>query len=232
MRMDFTEKESGEKIDIKTYKPGKLICVGMNYGSHIKEQDGRFPEKPVLFAKANSAVIKNDEKIIYPLQVKELDYEVELAVIIARKAKNVEPANVKDYIYGYTIINDITARDLQKNDGQWFRAKSFDTFAPIGPVIVPRDEIKDAQNLNLRSFVNGRKRQDSNTSEMIFKINDLISFISFFMTLDRGDLIATGTPAGVGIFSKEKKLLQPGDKIVCEIESIGQLINEVVMEGK
>jgi len=132
-----------------------------------------------------------------------------------------------DFIYGYTIINDITARDLQKNEGQWFRAKSFDTFAPIGPVIVPSDAIEDAQNLNLKSYVNGELRQNSNTSEMIFKINELISFISFSMTLDPGDLIATGTPAGVGIFSKEKKLLNPGDKIVCEIEKIGQLLNEV-----
>jgi len=213
--------------DINSYRPGKIVCVGMNYSSHIKEQDGRFPEKPVLFAKANGAVIKNGEKIIYPPQVKELDYEVELAVIIGRTAKNVEPAKVKDFIYGYTIINDITARDLQKNEGQWFRAKSFDTFAPIGPVIVPSDAIEDAQNLNLKSYVNGELRQNSNTSEMIFKINELISFISFSMTLDPGDLIATGTPAGVGIFSKEKKLLNPGDKIVCEIEKIGQLLNEV-----
>jgi 2-keto-4-pentenoate hydratase/2-oxohepta-3-ene-1,7-dioic acid hydratase in catechol pathway len=213
--------------DINNYRPGKIVCVGMNYSSHIKEQDGRFPEKPVLFAKANGAVIKNGEKIIYPPQVKELDYEVELAVIIGRTAKNVEPEKVKDFIYGYTIINDITARDLQKNERQWFRAKSFDTFAPIGPVIVQRDAIDDAQNLNLKSYVNGELRQNSNTSEMIFKINELISFISFSMTLDRGDLIATGTPAGVGIFSKEKKLLNPGDKIVCEIEKIGQLVNEV-----
>jgi 2,4-didehydro-3-deoxy-L-rhamnonate hydrolase len=225
--MDFIEKENKEKIEIKTYRPGKLICVGMNYSSHIKEQDGRFPEKPVLFAKANSSVIKNGEKIIYPPLVKELDYEVELAVIIGSRMKNVAAEMVKQFIYGYTIINDITARDLQKGEGQWFRAKSFDTFAPIGPAVILRDEIGDAQNLNLKSFVNGEIRQDSNTSEMIFKINDLLSFISHSMTLERGDLIATGTPAGVGIFSKEKKLLQPGDMIVCEIEKIGRLINEV-----
>jgi 2-keto-4-pentenoate hydratase/2-oxohepta-3-ene-1,7-dioic acid hydratase in catechol pathway len=226
--LDNIVKTENLKIpDINNYRPGKIVCVGMNYSSHIKEQDGRFPEKPVLFAKANGSVIKNGEKIIYPPQVKELDYEVELAVIIGRTAKNIAPENIKDFIYGYTIINDITARDLQKNEGQWFRAKSFDTFAPIGPVIVPRDKIEDPQNLNLKSYVNGELRQNSNTSEMIFKINDLISFISFSMTLDRGDLIATGTPAGVGIFSKEKKLLNPGDKIVCEIEKIGQLVNEV-----
>jgi 2-keto-4-pentenoate hydratase/2-oxohepta-3-ene-1,7-dioic acid hydratase in catechol pathway len=219
--------ESNSRIDIKTFVPGKLICVGMNYKSHILEQDGRFPEKPVLFAKSNSSIIKNGENIIYPEQTTQLDYEVELAVIIGKRMKNIAESRVPDFIYGYTIMNDITARDCQKSDGQWFRGKSFDTFAPIGPEIILKENLPDAQNLNLKSYVNGEMRQNSNTADMIFKISELISFISMSMTLERGDLISTGTPAGVGIFMKEKKLLMPGDEIVCEIEKIGILVNKV-----
>jgi 2,4-didehydro-3-deoxy-L-rhamnonate hydrolase len=222
-------KNSG-MIDIKSFIPGKIICIGMNYKSHILEQDGRFPEKPVLFAKSNSSVIKNGENIIYPAQVTQLDYEVELAVIIGKKMKNIAEHQVQEFIYGYTVLNDITARDLQKDDGQWFRAKSFDTFAPIGPAIILKENLPDAQNLKIKSYVNGKMRQNSNTSDMIFKINELISLISMFMTLERGDLISTGTPAGVGIFMKEKKLLLPGDEIVCEIEKIGTLVNKVKSE--
>jgi 2-keto-4-pentenoate hydratase/2-oxohepta-3-ene-1,7-dioic acid hydratase in catechol pathway len=220
-------RESNSRIDIKTFVPGKLICVGMNYKSHILEQDGRFPEKPVLFAKSNSSIIKNGENIIYPEQTTQLDYEVELAVIIGKRMKNIAESRVPDFIYGYTIMNDITARDCQKSDGQWFRGKSFDTFAPIGPEIILKENLPDAQNLNLKSYVNGEMRQNSNTADMIFKISELISFISMSMTLERGDLISTGTPAGVGIFMKEKKLLMPGDEIVCEIEKIGILVNKV-----
>jgi len=222
--------ESNSRFDIETFVPGKLICVGMNYRSHMLEQDGRFPEKPVLFAKSNSSIIKNGENIIYPAQTIQLDYEVELAVIISKKMKNIAESQVPDFIYGFTIMNDVTARDCQKSDGQWFRSKSFDTFAPIGPTIILKENLTDVQNLNLKSYVNGELRQNSNTSEMIFKINELLSFISMSMTLERGDLISTGTPAGVGIFMKEKKLLRPGDEIVCEIEKIGILVNKVKSE--
>ncbi|MCG9480004.1 MAG: fumarylacetoacetate hydrolase family protein [Actinomycetia bacterium] len=215
------------EIDIKTYVPGKIICVGMNYKSHVDEQDGRFPTKPVLFSKANSSIIKNGQVIVYPPQTKELDYEVELAVIIGKKTSKVSKEEVFSHIYGYTIINDITARDIQREEGQWYRGKSFDTFAPIGPRIVAGEEIEDPQNLNLRSYVNRELRQNSNTSEMIFDIKILISYISQTITLMPGDLLATGTPAGVGIFSKEKKLLSVGDEITCEIENIGKLTNRV-----
>jgi 2-keto-4-pentenoate hydratase/2-oxohepta-3-ene-1,7-dioic acid hydratase in catechol pathway len=216
------------KFDINNYSPGKIVCAGMNYKSHINEQDGRFPSKPVLFAKAASSIIKDGENILYPPEVKELDYEVELAVIIGSKMKDVSEKDVLSHIYGYTIINDLTAREIQKNEGQWFRAKSFDTFAPIGPVIIPKNKIQDPQNLHLKSYVNGKLRQNSNTSDMIFKIFELISYISKSMTLEAGDLIATGTPAGVGVFMKEKKFLLPGDEIACEIEKIGKLVNKVV----
>lgn len=216
------------KPDIKTYTPGKIICLGMNYKSHVKEQNGRFPEKPILFAKANSCIIKNREHIIYPREVRELDYEVELAVVIGKKAKDIPEKKVSDYIYGYTIMNDITARDIQNNESQWYRAKSFDTFGPTGPVIISKHKIPNPQNLNLKSFVNGKLRQNGNTSDMIFGVYILISYISRSITLEAGDLISTGTPAGVGIFMKEKKLLKPGDVITCEIENIGKLENKVV----
>jgi 2-keto-4-pentenoate hydratase/2-oxohepta-3-ene-1,7-dioic acid hydratase in catechol pathway len=214
-------------FEINSYQPGKIICVGMNYKSHVKEQDGRFPTAPVLFCKAASSLIKNMDTIIKPRETEELDYEVELGVIIGKVMKNIAPEDVNDFIYGYTIVNDVTARDLQKKEGQWFRAKSFDTFAPVGPVIIPKSEIKDPQNLNLKSYVNGVKKQDSNTNDMIFKITGLISFMSKSMTLVPGDLISTGTPAGVAAFIEGAKFLQDGDEIECEIESIGRLANKV-----
>ena len=215
------------KFNMRTYFPGKIICIGMNYKSHIKEQDGRFPDKPVLFSKAKSSVIKNGEDIIHPPEVKELDYEVELAVIIGEKMKNVPENKVIDYIYGYTIINDITARDIQKNESQWYRAKSFDTFAPIGPDIVLKEKIPNPQNLNLKSYVNGELRQNGNTSDMVYKIFMLLSYISKSITLESGDLIATGTPSGVGVFTGHKNLLKPGDEVICEIEKIGKLTNKI-----
>lgn len=218
------------KSDINTYIPGKIICVGMNYKSHIEEQDGRFPKKPVLFAKARSCVIKNRENIIYPREVEELDYEVELTVVIGRKMKDIPEDKVPDYIYGYTIMNDVTARNIQKNEHQWYRAKSFDTFGPIGPVITIKDKIPDPQNLNLKSYVNGKLRQDGNTSDMIFGVYPLISYISKSITLEAGDLISTGTPAGVGVFMKQKKMLKPGDTVTCEIENIGKLENKIISE--
>jgi len=216
--------------DINTYIPGKIVCIGMNYKSHIEEQDGRFPKKPVLFAKARSCVIKNRENIIYPREVEELDYEVELAVVIGRKMKDIPEDKVPDYIYGYTIMNDVTARNIQKNEHQWYRAKSFDTFGPIGPVIAIKDKIPDPQDLNLKSYVNGKLRQDGNTSDMIFGVYPLISYISKSITLEAGDLISTGTPAGVGVFMKQKKMLKPGDTVTCEIENIGKLENKIISE--
>ncbi len=216
------------KIDIKTYTPGKIICVGMNYKSHVEEQDGRFPDKPVLFSKATSSIIKDGDTIVYPPETNELDYEVELAVIIAKQATKISEDEASRHIYGYTIINDITARDIQREESQWYRAKSFDTFAPIGPDIVLAGDIGHAQNLNLRSYVNNGLRQNSNTSDMIFGINKLICYISRSITLKPGDLIATGTPAGVGVFMKQKKMLRPGDVVSCEIEKIGKLTNRVI----
>jgi 2-keto-4-pentenoate hydratase/2-oxohepta-3-ene-1,7-dioic acid hydratase in catechol pathway len=200
----------------------------MNYRSHVMEQDGRFPTSPVLFAKATSCIIKDGENIVYPEEVKELDYEVELAAVIGKKMKDIAPRDVGRFIYGYTIMNDITARDIQHSEKQWYRAKSFDTFGPTGPRIVRAEELPDPRNIDLRSYVNGELRQDGNTRDMIFGVYELISYISRSITLYPGDLISTGTPSGVGLFSEGKKLLRAGDEVVCEIDGIGRLANKVV----
>ena len=219
--------EEIKDIDIETYIPGKIICVGMNYRSHIEEQDGRFPSRPVLFAKARSCVIKNGDNIIYPSDIRQLDYEVELAAVIGKKTKYVKEDDVSGYIYGYTVFNDITARDVQKSESQWYRAKSFDTFGPLGPEVVKREDFGDPHNIDLRSYVNGELRQDGNTADMIFGVYNLISYISNSITLYPGDLISTGTPSGVGLFSEGEKLLRPGDEVICEIDGIGKLTNKV-----
>jgi len=221
-------KDILNEMDMKTYIPGKIICIGQNYRSHIAEQDGRFPDKPVLFGKARSCIIKDGDNIVYPPEVKELDYEVELAVIIGKKIKCVKEEDVLEHIYGYTVFNDITARDIQKNESQWYRGKSFDTFGPVGPEIVKQEDFGDPYNISLKSYVNGELRQDGNTADMVFEVYELISYISQSITLYPGDLISTGTPSGVGVFMREKKLLSPGDEVICEVEKIGRITNKVV----
>ncbi len=225
--MDYSE-DTLKNMDINAFIPGKIICVGQNYRSHIAEQDGRFPDKPVLFGKARSCIIKDMENIVYPPEVKELDYEVELAVVIGKKVKDIREEDVPGCIYGYTVFNDITARDIQKNEHQWYRGKSFDTFGPMGPTIVKQKDFGDPNNISLKSYVNGELRQDGNTTDMVFGVYSLISYISRSITLYPGDLISTGTPSGVGVFMKEKKLLKPGDEVICEIEKIGRITNKVV----
>jgi len=227
--MDHMENKLNE-LSIDSYIPGKIICVGMNYRSHIKEQDGRFPLRPVLFSKATSCIIKDGNNIIYPPEVGQLDYEVELAAVIGKKIRNVDADDISGYIYGYTIFNDITARDIQKNESQWYRAKSFDTFGPLGPSIIRNEDFGNPLNINLRSYVNGQLRQDGNTTDMIFGVYELISYISRSITLYPGDLVSTGTPSGVGIFMKDKKLLKPGDEVICEIERIGRIKNRVASQ--
>ncbi len=221
--MDYSED-----MDINTFIPGKIICVGMNYRSHVAEQDGRFPDKPILFAKARSCIIKDGDNIVYPPEVKELDYEVELAAVIGKKMKGIKEDEVPGYIYGYTVFNDITARDIQKNESQWYRAKSFDTFGPVGPAIVKQEDFGNPYNISLKSYVNGELRQDGNTADMIFGVYTIIYYISQSITLYPGDLISTGTPSGVGVFMEEKKLLKPGDEVICEVEKIGRITNRIV----
>ncbi|MFA4015994.1 MAG: hypothetical protein RUDDFDWM_001095 [Candidatus Fervidibacterota bacterium] len=210
--------------------PGKIIALGLSYSDHAKELNMELPKKPLLFAKAPTAVCGPYDSIVYPPVTKELDYEVELAVIIGKKCKCVSEAEAWDYIAGYTVFNDVTARDLQSEDKQWFRGKSCDTFAPMGPYLVTPDEVGDVHNLRIRLWVNGELRQDSTTANLLFTIPQIISFISQHMTLLPGDVIATGTPSGVGISIGQHALLKIGDVVEAEVERIGKLRNTVVSQ--
>jgi 2-keto-4-pentenoate hydratase/2-oxohepta-3-ene-1,7-dioic acid hydratase in catechol pathway len=198
-------------------RPSKIVAVGLNYRDHAAELKMSIPETPIIFLKPPTAVIFNNEPIVYPPQTKELHYEAELAVVIKDRIKNIPPEEAFNHILGFTCANDVTARDLQRLDGQWTRAKSFDTFCPLGPEIVSGI---NPDNLKIRLFLNGEIKQSSNTSNMIFKVDFLISFISHIMTLEPEDVILTGTPPGVGPMGK-------GDRVMVEIEGIGKLENVV-----
>ena len=200
--------------------PSKIVCVGLNYIDHARELDMELPCHPIIFLKPPSAVIGHSDMIVYPPESQHVDSEAELAVVIGKRCRNVSAMQAGDVILGYTCFNDVTARDIQKADGQWTRAKSFDTFAPFGPFVVMA-EFVDISNAYIRSRVNGQLRQDSSVNNMIFDIPALIEFISHIMTLEKDDVIATGTPAGVG-------QLYPGDTVEIEIEGVGTLKNEVV----
>lgn len=200
--------------------PTKIICVGLNYVDHARELNMELPDYPILFLKPPSSIVGNGDDIIYPTDSQQLDYEAELAVVIGKHCKYVPAHDAEDVILGYTCFNDVTARDIQRTDNQWTRAKSFDTFAPIGPYIVEADDF-DLSDVYIRSRVNGEIKQDSNINNMIFGIPELIEFISHVMTLEEGDILATGTPAGVG-------QLNVGDTVEIEIEDIGTLGNQVI----
>ena len=200
--------------------PTKIIAVGLNYFDHANEFQMKISDEPLIFMKPPSTLIAHNDNIIYPKMSKQLDYEAELAVIIKNRIKNIEPEDVFENILGYTCFNDVTARDLQKKDEQWTRAKSFDTFAPIGPFISTG---LNPDNLQIKLYKNGQLMQNSSTNNMIFKVDKIISFISKIMTLFPGDIIATGTPSGVG-------KLEEGDIVEVEIEGIGVLKNNVLLE--
>jgi 2-keto-4-pentenoate hydratase/2-oxohepta-3-ene-1,7-dioic acid hydratase in catechol pathway len=198
-------------------KPSKIVAVGINYRDHATEMKHDLPEDPVIFIKPSTAVIGPGDKIVMPAMSKRVDYEGELALVIGRKAKNVEPHEALQYVLGATCLNDVTARDLQKKDGQWTRAKSFDTFAPMGPYIVTG---ADYNNIDIELVLNGEIKQKSNTSYFITKAEEIVSYISKVMTLNPGDVIATGTPSGVGPMSK-------GDVVEVRLGGIGTLKNHV-----
>jgi 2-keto-4-pentenoate hydratase/2-oxohepta-3-ene-1,7-dioic acid hydratase in catechol pathway len=205
-------------VSFLTHKPTKIVLVGLNYKDHAKELDMPLPLEPILFMKPITALIGHEESIMYPAQATRVDYEAELAIIVKDVCKDIEPEEVMEHVGGFTCLNDVTARDLQKRDGQWTRAKSFDTFCPIGPRIVNGIE---PTNLKIQSFLNGVLKQDSNTANFIFTVEELVSFISQVMTLMPGDIIATGTPGGIGAMNK-------GDTIEIKIEGIGTLRNYVI----
>ncbi|WP_135305038.1 2,4-diketo-3-deoxy-L-rhamnonate hydrolase [Haloarcula amylovorans] len=210
-------------------RPGKIVCVGLNYHDHAEEQDEEVPERPLLFGKAGAAVTNPDDPIVHPTDLDEVDYEVELGVVIGRTAKNVSADEAREYVAGYTAINDVSGRDAQFDDGQFFRGKSYDTFAPMGPTLVPDDRL-DPSNLDVACRVNGETKQSSNTEEFIFGVEEVVEYISGFTTLRPGDVISTGTPGGVGIFRDPPELLEPGDTVDVEIEGIGTLTNPVTEE--
>ncbi|MFJ7469975.1 fumarylacetoacetate hydrolase family protein [Peribacillus frigoritolerans] len=209
-------------------KPDKIICVGLNYFDHCKETGMEPPESPVIFSKYANAIAGHNDAIEIPINSTEVDFEAELAFIIGREAKHVSEEEADDYVFGYTIMNDISARDLQFQDGQWSRGKTADTFAPFGPVIVTKDEVGDPHNLAISLELNGEIMQDSNTSNLIFTVPKIISFLSQSMTLMPGDLIATGTPPGVGMGRNPKIWLKNGDRMNVSIEKIGTLSNHVL----
>ena len=207
----------------------KVICIGLNYKDHAKEQGVKPTDEPVIFMKPYTSIAGPVDAIEYPSYITKLDYEAELGVVIGRRCKAMKEEEVYENIAGYLAFNDVSARDVQFKDGQWTRGKSFDTFAPIGPWVVTTDEIPDPQNLKIMSRVNGGVRQNSNTGNMIFDVKTIVSFVSKVMTLDAGDIIATGTPPGVGVFWKpHPKLLKVGDMVEIEIEKIGSIRNKVV----
>ena len=208
-------------------RPGKIVCIGLNYRDHAVEQGVPLPERPLLFAKWPNALIGPGEPIVIPEVATQVDYEAELGVVIGARVRNVSIENALEAVRGYVCVNDVSARDLQFSDGQWTRGKSPDTFCPVGPALVPAADVPDPQALAIRCTVNGQTLQDSSTSNMVFGVADLIAFVTQAITLEPGDLIATGTPAGVGAFRKPPVWLQAGDEVTIEIEGIGELTNPV-----
>ena len=209
--------------------PHKIICLGLNYIDHAEEAQVPIPKEPILFSKPNTAIVGPDDFIVYPKISSQVDYEIELAAIVGKAGKDISELNAFVHVGGYTVFNDISARDIQFGDKQWFRGKSFDTFAPTGPCLVFSDQVSDPHHLKMELRVNGEVRQSGTTANMIFKIPQIIAFVSSVMTLEPGDIIATGTPAGVGFYAKpEKRLLKPGDLMEAEIEGIGLLRNRIV----
>ena len=219
LRGDITGLPPGARL-LPPCSPSKIICVARNYAAHAKELGNKVPEEPIFFLKPPSSLIASGDTIVLPPISERVDFEGELGVVIGRRGRNIKPEQAHDYIFGYTCLNDITARDLQKKDGQWTRAKGFDTFCAVGPCIVPRDEIKLDQ-LRIQTILDDEVKQDGSIQDMLLGVDAIIAYISAFMTLEPGDLIATGTPPGVGP-------LQPGSKIKIKIDGIGVLENTVV----
>lgn len=207
--------------------PSKIICIGTNYADHIAEMKGDVPDYPVLFAKYNNALIGPEDFIEKSKVTKKLDYEAELVVVIGKRASKVKKEDALDYVAGYTIGNDVSARDLQKRTAQWLQGKSLDNSTPIGPSVVTKDQIENPGQLKISSYVNGEKRQNSTTESMIFDVPFLIEFISELITLEPGDIIFTGTPEGVGFGMNPPAFLKGGDEVVIEIENIGKLVNVI-----
>ena len=203
--------------------PEKFIGIGLNYSAHAKETDANAPKEPIVFFKANSSICGPNDNVYLPKDSLKSDWEVELGIIIGKQTKNITEDKSMDHIFGFCIVNDVSEREyqLERSNGQWDKGKAFDTFGPIGPYIVTKDEIKDVQNLNLQLKLNGKIMQKGNTQSMIFGVNHLVSYLSFFMTLKSGDIITTGTPPGCGIGRKPQIFLKSGDEMELQIDGLG-----------
>ena len=216
------------KLEAPVPRPSKIVCIGLNYLDHVKESGAEIPKSPLIFSKFNTCVAASESSIQLPAGSEQVDFEGELAVVIGRRAKNVDIANAMDYVFGYTNFNDVSARDMQFADGQWQRGKSCDTFAPFGEFVATKDEVPDPHALKIQFRLNGETMQNSNTNQLIFKIPELVEYLSRSITLEPGDVIATGTPPGVGFARKPPVFLKEGDVCEVEIEGLGILINSVM----
>jgi acylpyruvate hydrolase len=212
-------------------RPGKIICLGVNYRDHAEESNQPLPPYPIVFSKYANTVIGPGEAIVLPKVTDQVDYEAEFGVVIGQPARNVSEAEALDYVAGYVPFNDVSARDYQARTSQWTIGKTFDTFGPMGPALVTADEIPDPHNLDIRLRLGDEVMQSSNTGFLIFRVDFLIAYLSAVMTLEPGDLIATGTPGGVGAARQPQRFLQPGDVVSIEIEGLGTLVNPVVAES-
>jgi 2-keto-4-pentenoate hydratase/2-oxohepta-3-ene-1,7-dioic acid hydratase in catechol pathway len=221
-------KRSQARLLAPVPRPGKLICIGLNYRDHAAESNMPIPERPVVFSKFTTSVVGPGDSVVLPLTSSQVDYEAELAVVIGRRAKNVSRDRAFDYVLGYTIVNDVSARDFQFADGQWQRGKSCDTFAPMGEAITTTDDVPDPHCLSIKLRLNGQTMQDSNTDQLIFGVPELIEFLSETITLEPGDVIATGTPSGVGFARKPPVFIKHDDVMEVEIEKLGTLTSPVV----
>jgi 2-keto-4-pentenoate hydratase/2-oxohepta-3-ene-1,7-dioic acid hydratase in catechol pathway len=208
-------------------RPGKIICVGLNYRDHAKETGKAVPTEPILFPKFANSVVGPGAEVLVPPEADEIDYEAELAVVIGRRASRVAVADALDHVAGYACANDVSSRSLQFRTGQWLTGKAIDTFLPLGPYLVTADEVPDPQALGIRCLVNDEPRQDSSTSEMVFGVAELVSYTSRTLTLEPGDLLVTGTPAGVGMAADPPRYLRAGDSMRVEIDGLGELENTV-----
>ena len=226
----FPKIENNVRIGSCVSNPQKFIGIGLNYSDHAKETESTAPKEPIVFFKANSSIIGPNDNIYLPKGSIKSDWEVELGVIIGKKAKNISENESINHIFGYCIVNDVSEREyqLERSNGQWDKGKSFDTFGPIGPYIVTQDEIKNVQNLNLELKLNNKVMQNSNTNYMIFKVSHIVSYLSYFMTLMPGDIITRGTPPGVGMGRKPQVFLKSGDVMVLKIDGLGSQKQKVI----
>jgi 2-keto-4-pentenoate hydratase/2-oxohepta-3-ene-1,7-dioic acid hydratase in catechol pathway len=212
-------------------RPSKIICIGLNYRDHAEESKMAIPEVPTVFAKFSTAVIGPGDAIVLPKNSTKPDYEAEFVVVIGKGGRHIPEDRWREHVFGYTMLNDVSARDYQMATSQWTMGKAFDTFAPMGPAVVTADEVPDPHNLAISLTLNGELMQNSNTGNLIFKVPQLIAFLSSVFTLEPGDIISTGTPAGVGFARKPPRWLRPGDSATVRVETLGELTNPVVAEA-